>query len=214
MVYLKDVKDASGVMVELRNKLEKRGFDLMDHQPDPFWMKFEVVAGEDWVGQKYDLTTWEDEVSYMNWTVTALDAITFFLVSVLLLLIVVGIMNAMWIAVRERTQEIGTLRAIGMGRWEVLLLFLVEALLLALFATGSGALLGGGIAWVADAAQIAIPSEGVQAILASDTLNLSVRPGQILGAIFSLSLVTMGASFWPALKAARMRPVSAIHFAG
>ena len=40
----------------------------------------------------------------------------------------IGIMNTMWIAIRERTREIGTLRAIGMQRRAVLWMFLLEAL--------------------------------------------------------------------------------------
>ena len=42
------------------------------------------------------------------------------LIIVLLVIIAVGIMNTMWIAIRERTREIGTLRAIGMQRARVL----------------------------------------------------------------------------------------------
>ena len=36
-------------------------------------------------------------------------------------------MNTLWIAIRERTREIGTLRAIGMQRARVLAMFLIEA---------------------------------------------------------------------------------------
>ena len=79
-------------------------------------MKFETVNREDWTGQKLDVTTWEDEISFMTWTLTALQGLSFVLIVILIAIIVIGIMNTMWIAIRERTREIGTLRAIGMQR--------------------------------------------------------------------------------------------------
>ena len=93
----------------------------MDPDPRAFWMKFEKVNREDWTGQKLDVTTWEDEMSFIPWTITAITWLSCMLIVILLVVIVVGIMNTMWIAIRERTREIGTLRAIGMQRGTVLL---------------------------------------------------------------------------------------------
>ena len=126
MVYLKDVERAPEVMLLLRDVLEEAGYDLMAHEPQPFFMKMERVSGEDWTGQKLDLTIWRDEVSYLMWIIKGLDTISFILVTILLLIIGVGIMNTMWISVRERTGEVGTLRAIGMSRRSVLWLFLTD----------------------------------------------------------------------------------------
>ena len=108
--------------------------------PDPraFWMKFQSVAREDWTGQKLDVTTWEDEISFMTWTLKALQGLSVVLIVILIAIIIIGIMNTMWIAIRERTREIGTLRAIGMHRREVLWMFLLESLMLGLFAHGGG----------------------------------------------------------------------------
>ena len=78
----------------------------------------------------------------MTWTLKALQGLSFVLIVILIAIIIIGIMNTMWIAIRERTREIGTLRAIGMQRREVLWMFLLESLMLGLFATVAGA--GGG----------------------------------------------------------------------
>ena len=64
------------------------------------------------------------------------------LVILLMVIVAVGIMNTMWIAIRERTREIGTLRAIGMQRTQVLWMFLIEAFLLGLAGTAAGRGLG------------------------------------------------------------------------
>ncbi|MGO9411337.1 MAG: ABC transporter permease [Spirochaetia bacterium] len=67
--------------------------------------------------------------------------------TVIFLLVVIGIINSMSMSVRERTREIGTLRAIGIRRSQLSLLFLVEAAFVALAAAVAGCLLGGIFAW-------------------------------------------------------------------
>ncbi|MCB9727133.1 MAG: FtsX-like permease family protein [Deltaproteobacteria bacterium] len=214
MVYLKDIDRASETMDTLRDVFMRHGYGVMDHNPVPFFMKFESVAGEDWTGQKIDLTIWSDEVSFLQWVVTAVDTISFVLITVLLIIIGVGIMNTMWIAVRERTGEVGTLRAIGMSRRRVLLMFLLEALLLGFFATVVGAGLGAAIGLAVDAAAIHVPVAAVQAILMTDVLHLQVQLTDVLAAIAVFTVVTALSALAPALRAARLEPVTAIHHIG
>lgn len=214
MVYLEDIARASDAMAELAAALTAAGLDVMEYQGEPFWQKFEQVGSEDWVGQRYDLTVWEDEISYLTWVLGAVESLSFFLVAILLCIIVVGIMNTMWIAVRERTAEIGTLRAIGMQRRQVLVLFLCEAMLLGAAATlvggGGGALL----ASLLNAAQIPITAEAVRAVLLDDTLHLAVRPAQVFLAVGVFTACCTLAALWPSLRAARLQPVTAIHRVG
>ena len=101
----------------LRGALRDAGYRVMDPDPQPYWQKlmFKVNA-EDWTGQKLDVTTWEDEMSFLSWIVTAVTWLGNVLVTVLMVIVAVGIMNTLAIAIRERTREIGTLRAIGMQR--------------------------------------------------------------------------------------------------
>jgi putative ABC transport system permease protein len=214
MVYLKDIEQSETVMSHLREVFASRGYALMDHDGRVFWEKFESVQGQDWRGQKLDLTTWKDEASWLLWILRAFDSVSFVLVAILTAIIAIGIMNAMWIAVRERTREIGTMRAIGLGRRGVLGLFLVEALLLGLFATTIGGILGAVVAWAVDAAEIDVTVDAVKVLLMSDTVHLSVRAGQVVEAVLAFTAVTCLATLWPAARAARMQPVKAIQNAG
>lgn len=210
-IYLKDIDRAGAVMSHLRQVLAKEGFVLMDHVPQPFFFKFDSVASEDWTGQKLDLTTWDDELSFLVWILTALDTISVTLVLILLAIIAIGILNTMLMAVRERTQEIGTLRAIGMSKRRVLFMVLAEALLLGALATLGGALLGALIAVSVDAAEISVANEALRAILLSDTISMRVELPKVLAAVGALTLFTGFAALWPALRAARLQPVTAIH---
>ena len=209
-IYLRDIDDAPAVRARLAEALEREGYELMEYQPAPFFAKFETVSGEDWIGQKLDLTTWEDETEFLSWILTALDTVSFGLVGILIAIIAVGVMNAMWIAVRKRTTEIGTLRAVGMSRARVWWMFLFEALLLGLGAALCGAAVGVIIALSVSAAEVRIPVDAVRAILLSDTLRLSIAPRQLFGAVALMTLFTALSAIWPAARAAALQPVEAI----
>jgi len=209
-IYLKDIDKAPQAMGVIRKGLAEAGYTVRDHEPLPFFFKFDTVQSEDWVGQQLDVTTWRDEVSFLTWIITGFDTISWLLIGVLVVIIAVGIMNSMWNTVRERTQEIGTMRAIGMSRLRVGALFLLEAAMLGLLATAGGAGAGWLIAITVDAAHIVVPSEAAQAVLLSDTLHLSVSPLALGLSVGVLTLLTTLAALWPAVRAATRRPVQAL----
>src|SRR5690606_21319752 len=142
MIYLPNIERSNEVMERLRTGLKEKGYEIMDHDPNPFFFKFERVAGEDWLGQRLDLTVWSDEVSFVKWVTAAFDFVTLALILILASIIAGGITNSMWMAVRERTKEIGTIRAIGLQRRQVLVLFLIEAAILGGVFALIGALVG------------------------------------------------------------------------
>ncbi|MEL7372287.1 MAG: FtsX-like permease family protein [Myxococcota bacterium] len=213
-VYLADYGRASEVMGQLRTTLDAAGYTLLEHDPRPFFAKFDNVAGEEWTGQRLDLTIWSDEVSFLLWILTVVDWVSFTLVGILLLIIAVGIMNSMWMSVRDRTNEVGTLRAIGMSRTRVLIMFLLEATVLGGLACSLGGVLGAAIAFAIDAAHINIPVAAVQLLLMSDVLRLVVDPVQVVMAVIGFTVAAGLAALWPAYRASRMEPVTAIHHVG
>ncbi len=209
-VYLDDIDRAEAVRAQLVDVFTEKGYRVMDHVPAPFFFKFDTVMGEDWTGQKIDLTIWEDEVSFLKWVLVAFDTVLWFLVLILVSVIGVGIMNTLYNAVRERTREIGTMRAIGMRRSRVLCLVLLEAALLGFFASGSGAGVGALLAICVDILQIPVPNDAVRAILLSDTIHFSVKLWNLGAAVSALAVFTSLAAVWPAARAARLAPVVAM----
>ena len=213
-IYLrpKDLPEAQHIAARLRGQLAALGWAVMEADPQPFWLKFQNVAREEWTGQKLDVTTWDDEVSFLTWTLDVIDWLTRALLSILLAIVVIGIMNTMWIAIRERTREIGTLRAIGMQRTGVLRMFVYESLLLGLAGSASGVLLGSLVGGVVNMAHVHLPIT-VQLFLMSDTLQLAMHGGVLLRAALLITFVTTLAALYPAYRAARLRPVAAMsHF--
>lgn len=212
-IYLKDITQTDAVLEKLRQSLTAEGFTLMDYDPQPFWAKFERVNREAWTGQQLDLTKWKDEVSFVSWVLQALDALIYILIFILVVIIAVGIMNTLWIAIRERTREIGTLRAIGMQRRYVMATFVIEAFTLSAFATVIGALFGWALCLALDALNIPMPL-AVQLFLMSDTLTFAVETGSVLRSIAIIGFCTTAIALVPSYLAARMKPITAMHQVG
>jgi ABC-type lipoprotein release transport system permease subunit len=206
------VENLAPLAARLRSALEQAGYRVMEPDPRAFWMKFQTVAREEWTGQKYDVTTWEDELQFLMWTLGALNGISVVLVVILIAIMTTGIMNTLWIAIRERTREIGALRAIGMQRFAVARLFLMEASSLGFVGGCIGVLLGAVAAALLNAAHVPIP-KAAQLFLMADTLRLAVEPGAVVFAVVLITLVSGAAALYPSLRAARLRPVDAMsHF--
>ena len=206
------VEQLAPIAERLRRSLEHAGYRMMEPDSRAFFQKFQTVTREEWTGQKLDVTTWEDELSFMMWTFRALQGLSLILMIILIAIMVAGIMNTLWIAIRERTREIGALRAIGMQRSGVARLFLLEAGMLGVLGAVAGVLLGAAAASAINAANLHVPLS-VQLFLMRDTLHLSLEPRTLLSAVGLITFVTGVAALYPALRAARRKPVDAMaHF--
>lgn len=214
-IYLptSELTQVKQVQARLREALSKAGYQLLDDDGRAFWFKFENVNREPWVGQKLDLTNWHDEVSFASWTVDLMSFLSFFLGGLLMTIVGVGIMIVMWIAIRERTREIGTLRAIGMQRTRVLAMFLLEGFLLGALSTAAGITLGLISCALINSAHIALPI-GVRFVLLSDHLAAYPTLQWVLTVSLFITTVVTLISLIPSFIAARLKPVTAMQHAG
>jgi len=213
-LYLKKEGDAPRVAARLREKLAEKGWRVMEPDPQPYWMKlFQTVPSADWTGQKLDVTTWEDEMGQFKQFIFGFRALSNIVLLLVMAVVLVGILNTLAIAIRERTREIGTLRAIGMQRTKVLWLFLLETALLGLGGAAAGAALASAFAGLLNAAHILVP-EGIQLFLMQEHLSFWLAPGAIAVRVAAVALLTVVASVFPALRAARLKPVTAMHHIG
>jgi ABC-type lipoprotein release transport system permease subunit len=213
-VYLKDPAAAPAVAARLRDAIRAAGWRVMDPEAQPYWMKLMLkVPSEDWTGQKIDVSTADDEMGQFKQFIRALNGVTLVLTVVLMLVVIIGILNTLAIAIRERTREIGTLRAIGMQRRKVLWLFVLETALLGLLGTLAGAAIASAIAGLLNLAAIGVP-ESLQFFLAQEKLHFLLAPRSLAGDVLLLSGVTVLASLYPARRAARLKPITAMHQIG
>jgi ABC-type lipoprotein release transport system permease subunit len=119
-----------------------------------------------------------------------------------------GATNTLYAAVQARRAEIGTLRALGFSRLAILTSFLIEALAVALlgFAVGGAlaALLGVGVSeWLGGIGFGA-------ATFTTNVIQLRVGPGDLVMALGLALAIGLVGGFFPASRAARLRPVEAL----
>ena len=107
----------------------------------------------------------------------------------------IGIMNVLFVSVKERTNEIGILKALGCSKRDILLEFLFEACFMSLIGSILGVLVAFGITPV-------IESFSVRVELSAQGALLSLAFGVITGTIFG---------FYPAYKASSLIPVAALN---
>jgi ABC-type lipoprotein release transport system permease subunit len=135
---------------------------------------------------------------------------------IFLYLIVLGvtatvIVNTLIMSVFERTREIGILAALGMPSGRIMAMFFAESVMLALGGIALGLIMGVPLVTWIGAVGIPIPNIGATAFMMGARLHAQLT----LQDAFTLSIlalfVTLLAALYPALLAARMEPVDALH---
>ncbi|HIS53286.1 MAG TPA: ABC transporter permease [Candidatus Onthomonas avicola] len=111
----------------------------------------------------------------------------------------IGIMNIMLVSVTERTREIGIRKAIGADLTDIMVQFLVEALLISVL----GGLMGLGMSWVILQIANLFVGETMTLRLNLQVAWLAVGFCALIGTIFGL---------YPAMKAARKDPIEALRY--
>ena len=114
----------------------------------------------------------------------------------------IGIMNIMMVTVTERTREIGIRKAIGASRGVILSQFLMEAVVLCMM----GCCLGIFLSW----AVLQIVNTVVVSLDMAFHLNMAV----VLIAVVFCFLIGIVFGLYPANKAAKMKPIDALHYGG
>lgn len=155
----------------------------------------ETVLADSYPNAEFTIS---DAGSKMEAASASNETLTLLLISMAVIVFVVGgigIMNVLFVSVKERTNEIGILKALGCSRKDILLEFLLEASCISLIGAVVGVLLSLGITPL-------VESFSVRVSLSLSGAVLSLLFGVLTGSIFG---------FYPAYKASRLVPVVALN---
>lgn len=179
LISITDGKHIENAKIEITSLMQERRSLRLD-EPDNFHIR--------------DM---EEMLSAMTSTTKMLTYLLGSIAAISLLVGGIGIMNIMLVSVTERTREIGTRLAIGAMENEVLLQFLVEAIVLSTMGGVIGIILGLGIGYGI------VTMMDLTFILNNQIIMISFFFSTLIGVVFG---------YFPARKAARLNPIDALRY--
>jgi lipoprotein-releasing system permease protein len=154
-------------------------------------------------------TTWI-ELNQPLFSALRLEKRAMFVILVLIVLVAAfNIISTLTMIVMDKTKEIGILRSMGMQARSVRRIFVFQGVLIGVVGTGLGVVAGLAAAFLlARYRFISLPGD----VYFIDTLPVSVDPLNMGAIVVASLLISLVATLYPAVQAARMAPVDAIRY--
>jgi len=171
------------------------------------------VAHKGWKAIVVDVGSMYETASMVLNLEIALNMITFICVMLLFFIILIGVINTLRMTIRERTREIGTVRAIGMQRGDVRNSFLIETGLLALISACIGTIAAFLAMFGISRITINLEDNPLSMLLVDKHLFFAPTPSATVAFILLIVFIALITAFFPARRAAKLSAAEALrHF--
>jgi putative ABC transport system permease protein len=183
--------------------------DRIDIVPKPGVSEAELADRlEKIVGPALKVERPETQVKTFERLVASQQAVLAFTSTLALVIAIFLIGNTMAVAVAERRNDIGVIRAVGGSRARVMSFFLLEAAIVGAIGSAIGVFLGRGLAMrLVGSVSHSLSTQLVMPIEVGDVV---LRPNDAIGAMIVGLLASLIAAAWPAWGAARIAPAAAL----
>jgi len=185
--------------------LLKRTFNTEDYKK-----KYQEIARNKWKGTTIDVSTMYETASDILKLESVLNIITVSAVLVLFFIILLGVVNTLRMTIRERTREIGTVRAIGMRREAVRNIFILETFFLTLFSSVAGVILGFVSMRLLSLIPFSLQDNPLGMLLVNSRLYFLPTFTGIAGSVLLIILIAVLTAWFPARRAANLSPAQAL----
>jgi ABC-type lipoprotein release transport system permease subunit len=160
---------------------------------------------------QYKVLTWEDMNTLLTQTEQLSSGYMMLLYLIVLAITATVIVNTLIMSVFERTREIGILSAMGMKSSRIMAMFFIESAILAVGGIAMGLVLGGLLAAYSTYVGFYFGNLGVSGILLGERIYGYLTLQDTVSLTITAFVVTLLAGLYPAILAARMEPVDALH---
>jgi putative ABC transport system permease protein len=161
----------------------------------------EVMRVQHKGNEDYQVTNVQDQIDAQKEASKTLTILLGAIAGISLVVGGIGIMNIMIVSVTERTREIGIRKAVGARRQDIMLQFLMEALVVSLL----GGLIGvlGGVATSHLVQGKSLNGQQIQTVVQTSSIFLAFGISAAIGLFFGI---------YPASRAARLNPIEALRY--
>jgi len=163
------------------------------------------------LGQGYRVTAWQDQGAIYFF----LELVRYLYLIILIIIVLLSaftILNTMFMAVLERTREIGMIKALGMTNRRLIAMVLLEALVLGALASFIGAVLGTGLSYYASTHGLDVTKTVEKMDFPTFNIYYGDFSWKYIGVSFIIGMIcSVLAAVFPALRAAKMEPTEALH---
>lgn len=165
--------------------------------------------------QGYEVISWHEYMPQAKEMIDLSSAFMYVILVIVLIVVSLGILNTMLMSIMERTRELGIMMALGTKPRQIVALVMLESFFLGLIGIVLGMGIGIGSNWL-----IALKGFDLSGWAGAMDLVASLRPviypdtnfANVCLATVTTFLTTLLVSVYPAIKAAGLKPVEAIHF--
>jgi ABC-type lipoprotein release transport system permease subunit len=161
-----------------------------------------------------EVKTWEELYPMQKQMSELVDASMVFFMFLLVILASFGMINTILMSVLERINEFGMMSALGMRPGQVFRLIMYESVVLAFFGTLCGLAVGAGLSYFNSIYGIDLTAfaGSIKALgLTNPIITLVLKPAAFVSASLTVFIISVLSAIYPAVKAARLRPMAAIH---
>ncbi len=177
---------------------------------DEFTKKYKDIGKMKWKSTIMDVQTMYESASDVLKLEKALHIITISAVLILFFIILIGVINTLRMTIRERTREIGTMRAIGMQKNDVRNSFILETFFLTLFASIIGLILAFITMHILSSITFIVQDNPMSVLLVNRHLYFLPTFFGIITNVLLILFIAVATAYFPARRAAGLSPAHAL----
>jgi putative ABC transport system permease protein len=168
---------------------------------------------KDLKGEPVEVLPWWQVEPFLQQFIQIDDAFFYIIVLIFFIVISIGILNTIMMSIFERIREFGVMMALGTKPRQVIKLVVEEAFVLGIVGVASGSLLGSALTlyFARHGINLSSFSAGAAALgITSSRVYSELTFVNLLYSNLAVLIVVMLVAFYPAIHAARLRPVEAL----
>jgi len=160
-----------------------------------------------------DVKTWREIMPEVTLIEENMDTYMYFFMLIVLTALIFGIVNTMLMAVLERVKELGMLMAVGMNKFRVFNMIVLETVMLSVTGGVIGIIIANGVVLLLyrKGIDLSLFAEGIEKMGYETMVYPLPDPGMAVKVALMVLLTGIIAAIYPAFRAVRLKPAEALH---